>query len=68
MGNKFGKSKKFGESVEEGRGESWTRICRIAYGFNVKDKTRDTAIKHMFYNWDQEMEVIRNMAILVSLT
>ena len=46
--------KKFGESADN-------RQARIAYGFNVRSKKRDSTIKHMFYNWDQEMEIIRNM-------
>ena len=52
MGKKF--SRKFGESEAN-------RQARIAYGFNVRSQERDTHIKHMFYNWDQEMEIIRNM-------
>jgi len=30
-------------------------------GFDNKYTNRETKIKHMFYNWDQEMETIRNM-------
>ena len=30
-------------------------------GFNVTGPNRDTRIKRMFYNWDNEMEIIRNM-------
>ena len=52
MGKKF--SRKFGESEAN-------RQARIAYGFNVRSQERDMHIKHMFYNWDQEMEIIRNM-------
>ncbi len=52
VGKKF--SRKFGESEAN-------RQARIAYGFNVRSQERDTHIKHMFYNWDQEMEIIRNM-------
>lgn len=30
-------------------------------GFNLQGPARETEIKHMFYNWDKEMEIIRNM-------
>lgn len=30
-------------------------------GFFTKTSDRDTSIKRMFYNWDHEMEIIRNM-------
>lgn len=30
-------------------------------GFNVRGPDRDTRIKRMFYNWDHEMDIIRNM-------
>ena len=30
-------------------------------GFYVRGPSRETNIKHMFYNWDHEMEIIRNM-------
>ena len=29
-------------------------------GFSYRDTTRESRIKHMFYNWDNEMEIIRN--------
>lgn len=30
-------------------------------GFNIRGINRETKIKRMFYNWDHEMEIIRNM-------
>jgi nitroreductase len=30
-------------------------------GFHIKGSIRETRIKHMFYNWDHEMEIIQNM-------
>jgi nitroreductase len=33
----------------------------INNGFNTSDSSRETKVKHMFYNWDAEMEIIRNM-------
>lgn len=30
-------------------------------GFHYRDPSRETRIKHMFYNWDNEMEIIRQM-------
>ena len=30
-------------------------------GFSVRGVKRETTIKRMFYNWDQEMDIIRNM-------
>jgi nitroreductase len=29
--------------------------------FHYRDEHRETKIKHLFYNWDSEMEIIRNM-------
>ena len=43
-------SRKFGESKVPTTPQN---------GFNVRGKNRDSTIKHMFYNWDQEMEIIR---------
>ena len=30
-------------------------------GFNVRGTNRETTIKRMFYNWDQEMDIVRKM-------
>ena len=43
-------SRKFGESKVPTTPQN---------GFNVRGNNRDSTIKHMFYNWDQEMEIIR---------
>lgn len=32
-----------------------------ANGFQTRGSNRETRIKRMFYNWDQEMDIIRNM-------
>ena len=42
-------SRKFGESKVPTTPQN---------GFNVRGNNRDSTIKHMFYNWDQEMEII----------
>lgn len=33
----------------------------LQYGFNIKYANRETKIKHMFYSWDDEMEMVRKM-------
>jgi nitroreductase len=30
-------------------------------GFKLKNSNRETAIKRLFYNWDEEMEIVRRM-------
>jgi len=30
-------------------------------GFHIRDEHRETRIKRMFYNWDNEMEIVRRM-------
>lgn len=42
-------------NLENGFEEYWKN------GFHVHGPNRETTIKRMFYNWDHEMEIIRNM-------